>query len=43
MEERGSPVAANRTLAYLSKFFNWCLEQDLVTANPTARVWPSPL
>jgi integrase len=38
MEERGSPAAANRALAYLSKFFNWCLEQDLITANPAARV-----
>src|SRR3954453_17193588 len=38
IEERGSPAAANRALAYLSKFFNWCIEQDLLTANPTARV-----
>src|SRR5918993_1629822 len=38
IEERGSPAAANRALAYVSKFFNWCLEQDLVVANPTARV-----
>src|SRR4051794_37149736 len=38
MEERGSPAAANRALAYLSKFFNWCIEQDLLTASPAARV-----
>jgi integrase len=38
IEARGSPAAANRALAYLSKFFNWCIEQDHLTANPTARV-----
>src|SRR3954469_3716332 len=38
MEERGSPAAANRALAYLSKFFNWCIEQDLLAASPAARV-----
>src|SRR4051812_34679366 len=38
IEERGSPAAANRALAYLCKFFNWCIEQDLLTASPTARV-----
>jgi integrase len=38
IEARGSPAAANRALAYLSKFFNWCLEQDQLTASPAARV-----
>jgi integrase len=38
IEERGSPAAANRALAYLSKFFNWCIEQDLIVASPAARV-----
>jgi integrase len=38
IEARGSPAAANRALAYLSKFFNWCLEQDHLTASPTIRV-----
>src|SRR4051794_5442338 len=38
IEKRGSPAAANRALAYLSKFFNWCIEQDLLTASPAARV-----
>jgi integrase len=38
IHERGSPAAANRALAYLSKFFNWCLEQDLVSTSPTSRV-----
>ncbi len=38
MVERGSPSAANHTLAYLSKFFNWCAEKDLIEAPPTDRV-----
>ncbi|WP_048710734.1 tyrosine-type recombinase/integrase [Microvirga massiliensis] len=38
IEERGSPAAANRALAYLGKFFNWSLEQDLITVSPTAKV-----
>ncbi|AWN40776.1 tyrosine-type recombinase/integrase [Methylobacterium durans] len=40
IEERGSPAFSNRALAYLSKFFNWCLEQDLITTNPATRVRP---
>jgi integrase len=40
IEHRGAPAAANRALAYLSKFFNWCLEQDLIRASPTTRVRP---
>ncbi|GEP04935.1 tyrosine-type recombinase/integrase [Methylobacterium oxalidis] len=40
IEGRGSPAAANRALAYLSKFFNWCLEQDLLTVSPASRVRP---
>jgi len=40
IHERGSPAAANRALAYLSKFFNWCLEQDLVNTSPASRVRP---
>lgn len=38
IEARGAPAAANRALAYLSKFFNWCLEQDYLIANPTTRI-----
>jgi hypothetical protein len=38
IEARGSPAAANRALAYLSKFFNWCLEQDHLNVSPTIRV-----
>ena len=38
MEERGSPAAADRALAYLSKFFSWCEHQGILAANPAARV-----
>lgn len=38
--ERGSPSAANHTLAYLSKFFNWCAEKDLLEIPPTDRIKP---
>jgi len=38
MVERGSPSAANNTLAYLAKFFNWCAEKDLVDVPPTDRL-----
>ena len=38
IDDRGSPAASNRSLAYLSKFFNWCLEQDFISVSPTARV-----
>ncbi|MBJ7533318.1 site-specific integrase [Rhodomicrobium vannielii ATCC 17100] len=36
--ERGSPGAANHMLAYLSKFFNWCAEKDLIEVPPTDRI-----
>lgn len=38
MIERGSTGAANNTLAYLSKFFNWCAEKDLIEVPPTDRM-----
>jgi integrase len=38
MVERGRPSAANHTLAYLRKFFNWCAEKDLVELPPTDRI-----
>jgi integrase len=40
IEQRGAGTAANRGLAYLSKFFNWCIEQDLIAASPADRVRP---
>jgi integrase len=36
--DRGSPVQANRTLARLKTLFKWALDEELVTADPTARV-----
>ena len=36
-----TPVMANRTLAYLRKFFNWCADEDILLADeslPTDRV-----
>ena len=29
-----APIMANRTLSYLSKFFNWCLGRDHIKLNP---------
>ena len=31
-------TAANRSLAYLSKFFNWCVERGLLEHSPAAKV-----
>jgi integrase len=36
--DRGSPVQANRTLARLKTLFRWVLDEELVPADPTARV-----
>lgn len=36
--ERGSPVSANRTLALISKIFNFGLDQEVVELNPAQRV-----
>lgn len=38
MVERGSPCGANKMRRYLSKFFNWCAEKDLITIPPTDRI-----
>ena len=34
----GSPVQANRVLAYLRRLFNWCIERDLIADNPAAGI-----
>jgi integrase len=34
------PIMANRTLAVLSKFFNWLCERDRIVASPCAGVKP---
>ncbi|MBO6716731.1 MAG: site-specific integrase [Rhizobiaceae bacterium] len=41
IDARGSPAAASRTRAYLSKFFNWCAERDIIETVPTDRI-PAP-
>lgn len=40
MVERGSPCGANKMRSYLSKFFNWCAEKDLIELPPTDRIKP---
>jgi integrase len=39
--ERGANTTANRTLANLRALFNWCIEKDLIQANPCDRVKPA--
>ncbi|MEX0953653.1 MAG: integrase arm-type DNA-binding domain-containing protein [Rhizobiaceae bacterium] len=41
IDARGAPVAASRTRVYLSKFFNWCAERDIIETVPTDRI-PAP-
>jgi integrase len=36
--DRGSPVQANRTLTRLKTLFKWALDEELIPADPTARV-----
>jgi integrase len=38
--DAGAPVSANRTLAAVRRLFNWCIERDIVQANPCAGVRP---
>lgn len=33
-----SPISANRKLAYASAFFNWCVDEELIAANPAERI-----
>lgn len=33
-----SPIAANRALAYANAFFNWCIHEDVIVANPAGTV-----
>ena len=37
-----APVQAARVLSYLSWFYNWAVENDIVTSNPAARL-PKPV
>jgi integrase len=36
--ERGSPIAANRTLAVIRRMFGWALSRDIVPTSPCAAV-----
>ena len=36
--DSGRAVSANRLRAYLGKFFNWCLERDVIDGTPMAGV-----
>ena len=40
IHDGGSPVAANRTLAYLRKFFRWCRAKQVITVVPTEGLEP---
>ena len=34
--DRGAPVMARRVQAYVNRFFAWCIERDILKADPTA-------
>ena len=36
----GAPIAANRALAAVRKFFNWCVARDVLATSPCAGVKP---
>jgi len=36
----GAPIAANRVLAAVRKFLNWCVARDIIAASPCAGVKP---
>src|SRR5262249_29261966 len=38
--DKDAPVLANRTLAAVRKFFNWCVERDILASSPCAGVKP---
>jgi integrase len=38
--DSGRAVTANRVRAYLNKFFNWCVERDILAMNPATGVKP---
>jgi integrase len=38
--DSGAPIAANRALAAVRKFFNWCVARDILSASPCAGVKP---
>jgi integrase len=36
--DRGKPIAANRALAYMRRFFNWLIERSVLETSPCDRV-----
>jgi hypothetical protein len=38
--DNGTPIAANRVFSAIRKFFNWCVQRDIVAASPCAGVKP---
>ena len=36
--ENGSPVAANRVLAFTKRFFSWCKERDILEQSPAETI-----
>ena len=38
IDERGARSASALSLAYLRKFFNWCVEREIIDASPIDRV-----
>ncbi|WP_029871037.1 tyrosine-type recombinase/integrase [Rhizobium leguminosarum] len=38
ISDRGAYIGANRTLAAMRRFFNWCVERDYVHASPCDRL-----
>lgn len=38
ISDRGAGIMANRTLAHMRKFFNWCVQRDLIEHPPTYMV-----
>jgi integrase len=38
--DNGTPIAANRVLSATRKFFNWCVQRDIIALSPCAGVKP---
>ena len=38
--DRGAPISANRVFSVTRKFFNWCVERDIIHSSPCTNVKP---
>lgn len=36
--DQGKPYSANKVLSHVRRFFNWCVERDILDATPVAKV-----